>query len=352
MYSVPFLYRNFPTKLFETYKKFHNFTEEYNSKEKASELLVENMIISTITLRGEFENFQFNEKSNAGMIKANKYVRYKQSKYETEAQDGYSYPIKKQKKTNRGRKPKPKVEKKQRKTDKIYNSFDSQCTCGTENTVADYYHPHRSLRENELINEILNDIRASNIRNNIFRIKIFRNGMYGVPGVQRTDFYDVLPALLNLEEVLRDVDEKCKLKLDTFYVDLINCKTIIKDKSLNINTSLLGKIISESEKYKNYIGINEVVFRSNKSANCARIYLLRYKKKKNELKKTSIKVYSKKINIFAASSYEEACEMLLFINFVLFENRDKVFSNSSSSAASNENGKNVVEITDSESEDE
>lgn len=287
---------------------------------------------STLTAKGQFTNILFNEERlikkltvpdggyiiqigcNFGEI-ANKNPNYTQ-------------PPAKKRVSNRGRKPKAKP-KSNRKLQGSGKYFSSQITFFI-------YCP---------------------ISKKIYKIKLFRNGGFQVPGVNKPNMHDLISPINILKDYLQNefnntsINSKyfisvmrnyiCRLKNSNLLIKLNILENILEEYKLNtdinIYIDILNKFVSNQKMTESYMEtITEYIGHKHTvqglaeiQHNCERYFGLIIKFYRpvpwKMTKRTTIKVLrSGKINIDGGNSIEECFSLYHWLAALLFEHKDTV----------------------------
>lgn len=233
--------------------------------------------------------------------------------------DGYADPPPKVKTSKRGRKPKPKKVKTRVQGNGKY--FNSQITC----TV-------RSLRK----------------PTKVYKIKMFRNGKFQVPGVLEDDMADIDEPLELVRDMLSKIFEK-EVTIQDRVVQMRNCKTVLSDPMLSINTTELGSLIEVEWKGENNMNISSVEYKTAQNSNKVVIKFSRPTKDK-ATKKTTLKILKQKINIEGAVGKEGVDEIFWWLNDFLLDNYYSVVNDPE--APELDSDSSDTDDSDSDSEDE
>jgi hypothetical protein len=287
----------------------------YQQDLKTNKILTE-LLPSTLTAKGTFNNVSFNEEDIIEMLTkpVGGYILSIGCNYGViiNPSPDYTSPPKKIRTSKRGRKPKNKPKSK-RKLQGSGKYFSSQITF-----------------------EIYN---ASNKK--IYKIKLFRNGGFQVPGVNKPDMSDLIAPIIILRNYLRDefMDETidvqyfisvmrnyiCKIANSNVLIRLNELETLLKNFKEADSTIDIDELCSEFdttmlEEIKKYMGSenNNTIGIAEIQNNCERYFglILKFHRpvpwKMN--KRTTIKVLrSGKINIDGGNSIEEGLELYYWI---------------------------------------
>jgi len=318
-------------------KKLKNNINHYSSRTKPDDKIFTEMIPSTLTAKGKFTNVCFNEEDIIDMLTVPNggYILKICCNYGIleNANPDYTKPAPRTRVSNRGRKPKTKPKSK-RKLQGTGKFFSSQITFEIYNQETD----------------------------KIYKIKLFRNGRFQVPGVNKPDMSDLVTPIKILRDYLREefLDTNievsyfisvmrnyiCKIQNRQLLIRLNELETLFKNKKelLDINphyelvndinkikgVNYTEKIKEEIKKYigekYNEIGIAEI------QNNCERYFglILKFYRpvpwKMN--KRTTIKILrSGKINIDGSNSVEESYELYHWLEYIFTKNFETILHN-------------------------
>ena len=252
---------------------------------------------STITVGGFFTNVAMHEERDIAKFKdmAVEPVVKIGSNFGEYYAEGYTDPVKPPKTSKRGRKPKPKKPKTRIQGSGKY--FNSQITFTT------------SSRRNP---------------NKKYKLKVFRNGKFQVPGVLESDMADIEEPLAKVAELLGKVFGTV-VTVSDMVVQMRNCKTILSDSSLIINTNALGKLIEAEKKGDNEMRISSVEYMSAQNSSKVVVKFSRPTKDK-ATKKTTLKILKQKINIEGAVGKDGVDEIYNWLNDFLLDNYYQVIN--------------------------
>jgi hypothetical protein len=289
------------------------------------------LVPSTITIKGVFNNIQFNEEHIIGMLSepSGGYILKICCNYGVLLNKTplYIKPPAKVRVSNRGRKPKIKKLSK-RKLQGSGKYFSSQITF-------EIYNPESEK---------------------IYKIKLFRNGGFQVPGINRPDITDLINPIKELEKYLQTefLDETIKAKYFISVMRNYICR--LKDKDLLIRLNEL-EILFKSQKdddednpryelmddiskklnlynpneIKNYIGKkHNSIGIAEIQNNCERYFgliLKFYRPVSWKLeKRTTVKVLrSGKINIDGANNIEDAYVLYHWLEHIFIQYKNSIF---------------------------
>jgi hypothetical protein len=168
---------------------------------------------STLTAEGRFAGIRFNEVTLFPQLtKPTGYIQMIGCNFGEMFNDDYKPPVI-NKKSSRGRKPKPKVKNK-RKQHGNGKYFESQITFIIK-------HPETHL---------------------IYKIKLFRNGTFQVPGIKRADMQDLLAPINILREYITGILKK-DIAIMYFKSVMRNYKSRITDENMRVDLEQLEEII-------------------------------------------------------------------------------------------------------------
>lgn len=195
--------------------------------------------------------------------------------------------------------------------------------------------------------------------NKIYKIKVFRNETFQIPGILNADFSDVIPSLIKLKNYFRNVLIDNSIELGEIYPTLTNYKCKLINSNLKIK---LPDIIKEIEAYKRnstdqtiifnildssskintssaslikkYIPVNrydiaEIKFEQERVSSVVTIKFYRPSLRNNKpswlKKKSTIKIFqSGKINLDAVKTYEEALNLYKWLNKFVKDTYSKI----------------------------
>jgi TATA-box binding protein (TBP) (component of TFIID and TFIIIB) len=310
---------------------------KYYKKKKKGEKLFTELKPSTLTAKGKICNISFSEEDIIDMltIPLNGYILEIGCNYGVLVNPSPDYikPEPKKRISNRGRKPKKKPKNK-RKIQGSGKYFSSQITFNIYNVDND----------------------------KIYKIKLFRNGGFQVPGVKRPDMTDLIKPIGILCDYLKKefMDDEINAKyvisvMRNYICRIINLNVLVRlneletmlknkkeDENVNpiyIMTDAIGKSFNMCQigvdcvkeyigKKDNMIGIAEI------QNNCERYFGLILKFYRpvpwRMGKRTTIKILrSGKINIDGSNSIEEAYELYHWLEYIFINNYDEILFNTS-----------------------
>ena len=294
-------------------QKYKQITENVENKKIFTDLKP-----STITAKGLFNNIDFKEEDIIDMLTTptGGYILSIVCNHgeHINPNPNYKEPPPKVRISNRGRKPKEKT-KTRRKIQGSGKYFSSQITFNIYSTET----------------------------RKVYKIKLFRNGGFQVPGIQNPNMTDIILPLTILREYLRKefLDDTieiqyiisvmrnyiCKISNPNILIRLNEIERIIKNLKENENyNEIYDYIDTIAEKYnisnceciKEYIGKKNVIGLAELQNNCERYFglILKFHRpvpwKLN--KRTTIKILrSGKINIDGSNSIEESFELYYWL---------------------------------------
>jgi hypothetical protein len=304
-------------------KKIINSTDNYKNMVNPSKKIFTTLIPSTLTAKGLLSNISFIEEEIIDMLRppAGGYILKIGCNYgviENMSPD-YEKPPPKVRVSNRGRKPKPKPKSK-RKLQGSGKYFSSQITF-------EIYNPDNDK---------------------IYKIKLFRNGRFQVPGVNKPDMSDLIKPMITLRNYLREefVDDTieiqyfisvmrnyiCRIVNQNILIRLGELETLFKNQKeiddINPAYELLNEnplklqCVEDIQKYigkkNNSIGIAEI------QNNCERYFglILKFYRPVSWkiTKRTTIKILrSGKINIDGGNSIEESFQLYHWLEHIFSE---------------------------------
>lgn len=294
-------------------------------KSKITKKIFTELVPSTLTAKGSFNNVKFNEEDIIDMLSEpiGGYILKIGCNYGTiiNKSPKYDAPPVKVRLSKRGRKPKQKVVSK-RKIQGSGKYFSSQITF-------EIYNPDNDK---------------------IYKIKLFRNGGFQVPGIKKPDMSDLIKPIrvlrdyLRLEFVDEDIDIQYFISVMRNYICRIkNPKLLIRLNELEIlfkNQKKLGVINPVCEYLdahddftepalsiiKDYIGnkINSIGIAEIQN-NCERYFglILKFHRPvpwRLDKRATIKALRSNKINIDGGNSIEECDELYYWLEYILSTN--------------------------------
>lgn len=272
------------------FKMYRQLMERYNlTPTDYNGTIIDAIKPSTITVGGLFTNIVLNEKTDVTKFKACEPIVQIGSNYGELFAPEYKPPEKKIKTSKRGRKPKPKEPKKRLQGSGKY--FNSQITF---------------------------IIRSPTNVNKLYKFKVFRNGKFQVPGVLSTNQDDIETPIQLLRQYFIEVYNK-DVQVIEKVVQMRNCKTILSDSDLSINTIALGAIVSHEMKSVNEMKINNVEYQTAQVSSKVVIKFLRPTKDKPN-KQTTLKILKQKINFEGAVGFEGVNDIYWWLNDLLLDN--------------------------------
>lgn len=283
----------------------------YKNKILSSQKIFSKLVPSTLTVKGKFTNICFNEEDIIDYLSqpSGGYILKICCNYGVIINESPNYtpPPARTRTSNRGRKPKIK-KKTKRKLQGSGKYFSSQITFEIYNKQT----------------------------NKVYKIKLFRNGGFQVPGVTMPDMSDLILPIKILRDYLREefIDDNidvmyfisvmrnyiCRISNTNILVRLNELETLFKhQKEVSINNSLYDLVpklnFIKSDDIKEYIGNkNNKIGLAEIQNNCERYFGLILKFYRPVIwkmnKRTTIKVLrSGKINIDGSNNIQEAYEL-------------------------------------------
>ena len=313
-----------------TKKKINESIKYYKDLSSLNEKIFTELVPSTLTAKGSFSNICFNEEDIIDMLEepVGGYILKICCNYGVIINKSpvYDMPPPKVRISNRGRKPKIKKISK-RKLQGSGKYFSSQITF-------EIYNPESKK---------------------IYKIKLFRNGGFQVPGICRPDITDLIMPIKILRDYLQqefvDTGIKvqyfisvmrnyiCRLIDDNLLIRLNELETMFKTQKDNDENNPIYDLMDKISKNLNLLNndtIKEYIGKKNNSIgiaeiqnNCERYFGLILKFYRPVLwkidKRTTIKVLrSGKINIDGSNSIEEAYELYYWLEYIFNEYRDSI----------------------------
>jgi hypothetical protein len=311
---------------------------------------------STLTAKGKFSDILFNEEEIIGMLNMpeNECILKIGCNYGEMLNVNSKYqPIEtKVKKSNRGRKPKVKPKSK-RKLQGTGKYFSSQITF-------EVYHPEYKK---------------------IYKIKLFRNGHFQVPGVSNTEMDDLIYPITVLRDYLRKEFFDDSIKIVYFISVMRNYKCSFSNPKLFVYLNKLEKVLIKEKKgvnfnadlhelidfkypvetnswitsVKEYIGHTNSMNIAEIQNNCERYFGLIIKFYRpipwKKDKKTTIKILrSGKVNFDGGNSEKEIFELYYWLQWFILKNYDKVVYDEDASDSDTSDTVGYVSIYDTEPE--
>lgn len=314
-------------------KKIDNNINNFKKLLKPTEKIFTELVPSTITAKGSFSNICFNEEELIGRLSEPKggYILKIGCNYGVikNSDPAYVQLPARVRISNRGRKPKIKKISK-RKTQGSGDYFSSQITF-------EIYNPDTKK---------------------VYKIKLFRNGGFQVPGINNPNLTDLIMPIKTLQSYLQKEFMDNNIEIEYFISVMRNyiCRLINTDLLIRLNEleilfknqkdndennpiyelvdALSHKLsLLKYETIKKYIGIkNNYINLAEVQNNCERYFGLIMKFYRPVLwkldKRTTIKILrSGKINIDGANSKEEAFELYHWLEYILSEFRGSILYN-------------------------
>jgi hypothetical protein len=303
--------------------KIINSIDTYKQMVKPTQKIFTPLIPSTLTAKGQLSNIYFNEEEIIDMFRppVGGYILKIGCNYgviENLCPD-YEKPLPKVRVSNRGRKPKTKPKSK-RKLQGSGKYFSSQITF-------EIYNPDNGK---------------------IYKIKLFRNGRFQVPGVNKPDMSDLIKPMIILREYLRIefVDETieiqyfisvmrnyiCRINNPNILIRLGELETLFKNQKDMDEINPAYELLDENplnlqgvEDIQNYIGKkNNSIGIAEIQNNCERYFglILKFYRPVSWkiTKRTTIKILrSGKINIDGGNSIEESFQLYHWLEHIFSE---------------------------------
>lgn len=225
----------------------------------------------------------------------------------------------------------------------------------------------------QMSSQIQVHIRSHWSKEKIYKIKSFRKGTFGVPGIKKKDYSDVMPALEILRDYHRKVHSNNSIEIHpNIFPILVNYKWQLKNRNLifelqniideiasyklnNTEQNIIFKILDKSPKLnknmaniiKKYIPVNrfdisELKLNREKVSSGISIKFrrpaIRIKNKKHLNAKSTLKIFqSGKVNLDAVKSLEEAHDLYDWLdNFIQIRYDKLIYDTSISSSDSSD----------------
>jgi len=299
----------YPFSLFKRIApKFGIQPQEYEGR------LFKVMAPSTLTVGGSFSDVKLHEEKDIHKFKAGGDIVLVGSLFGEDYLPSYAPklpPPPNEQKKQRGRKPKTKEKKRKVKGNGRY--FSSQITFVVRSKV----------KEGKL-----------------YKFKVFRTGVFQVPGVLNADMKDMDEPIETLRGYLMQWFPA--ITLQGRYVQMRNCKTILEDPDLIILTRPLGQLIlMDQMKNGDQMKIFKVEYLTDKNASKTVVKFSR-PTKSNPLKSTTLKILKQKINFEGGVGMSDINHIFGWLNNFLLDNYSKTIHDRSYIQA--------VDESDSESE--
>ena len=293
---------------------------------------------STLTAQGILTNINFNEGEIIGMLaKPTGEIKLIGCNYGKIKNDTYKEPVE-VKKSNRGRKPNVKTTPK-RKSQGSGEYFSSQITFEV------HHYPTRIIN---------NNMQSTNIKSSnptIYKIKLFRNGKFQVPGIKSPSMYELIDPINvigsylseNFQAEVKSTDfiavmrnYKCRLLNENIYIDLDKLEEIInyEKKPIHLEKYINYLLHYMPEKIKaktlrfvgktNILNIAEITYNNDR---CFSLNIKFYRPMpQNITKKTTVKLLKKgKINFDGGNSEYEIEELYYWLLDLYTRYQDDIF---------------------------
>lgn len=319
---------------------YRNILEDQKAG-KGREMLLSPLNPSTLTAKGMFSNVLFNEEDVIDLMEVPDdmcIVKIGCNYGEiVNVESPYLSPKSKGKKSNRGRKPKVKVKSK-RKLQGTGKYFSSQITF-------EVHHPEYAKT---------------------YKIKLFRNGHFQVPGVSHTKMLDLVEPATRLRNYLREQfyddsiqtvyfisvmrNYKCSLINENLcvYLNKLEKALILEKQGEEFNRDLSELLLARYPPDQNswitsvreYIGTTNAMNIAEIQNNCERYFGLIIKFYRpvpwKVDKKTTIKILrSGKVNFDGGNSEEEIMELYYWLQWFLLKHYDEVVYDSKEDSGRN-----------------
>jgi len=344
-------------------KKILNSISYYKNHTIENEKVFTELVPSTLTAKGQFTNINFNEEDIIDMLRTpdGGYILKIGCNYGVIVNPNPSYdpPEAKVRTSNRGRKPKikPKSKRKVQGTGKF---FSSQITF-------EIYNPETKK---------------------IYKIKLFRNGRFQVPGVKQPDMSDLINPISTLRDYLVDqfMDETikveyfisvmrnyiCRIANPNILIRLNDLETLFKSQKDTDSPAIYHKFVEDnkhilfchniiksyiykkipkvniyyrfvernknilycSDIIKKYIGKKNIIGMAEIQNNCERYFGLILKFNRPVAwkldKRTTIKILrSGKINIDGGNSIEEIYQLYYWLKYTFIKYKSAILFDTS-----------------------
>lgn len=302
LYALPFT-------IFKTI--IYDLDPNYDISKKYGGYIVDPLESSTFTVNCDFTNVKFDESVDMHLFSKIEYpfihIGSNYGEYTIPEYDPFSCKSEKveEKKTNRGRKPKVKETKSQN----AGKYFKSQVTFvyATDEQISK---PDKvMLKDGRLVT--------------IYKIKLFRNGNCGIPGIVKADLSDSIKPIEYMREYLSKIFNK-SIGVSNITTSLRNCKTALNDKSATINIYKFGNILNLEKNKWPLLKIFSIEYISAK--NSAQIKILFSRPSKDDPTKfATLKIMKQKINFEGFTSYEDMLIIYNWVNKMLIQHYNDLF---------------------------
>lgn len=253
---------------------------------------------STITVGGKFTNVTLNEKLDINKFYTTDSIVKIGSNFGEHISPTYVEPVKPLKTSKRGRKKKEKKPKTRIQGSGKY--FNSQITF---------------------------IVKSPTINTKFYKFKIFRTGVFQVPGILNAEMKDIYQPISILKDYFKTI-YNVDVTNDEPQVQMRNCKSILLNKNLTINTKQIGEIIDKRKIDNDPIKIDTVEYLGSNNTNKIIIKFNRPTAAKFN-KKTTLKILKQKINIEGAISIDDIKNICEWLNRLMIDNYPKVINDPS-----------------------
>lgn len=292
------------------YEKIFNSEEMYK--------IFSEPINTTNTMEGQFSNVRFMEAELINLVNPNEDIIEYKCNFGEKRYPLYT-PYKKERKSNRGRKPKPKPIK-TRKQQGDGSSFNSQMTCVVRSS-----------------NIKVNEDKSIPYGCQIYKFKVFRTGKIQLPGVQQNALDDILVCSNKIAQTLnKALKPKQEIKLVSMSPVMKNYKFMINIKSRQIVNLPMMKTIISCIKYKNIEKLMQLSGKNIDIPEHPSIFMIKYSRQDTKMsskfitptnkkkdKTTRVNIFMRgRINILGALNTQitkKICDLLYWIFITFWE---------------------------------
>lgn len=279
---------------------------------------------SVSTIGGKISNIALNEETDMHLYKAKDPIMLIGSNYGTDCAEGY---VRKQKpdrtteKKVKGRKPKPRIQKRTTRSKKIMNDVKRYDEEGNEIKEDPSQFGEEPIY---LCSQITFEIKSPTIVGKLYKFKVFRDGVFELPGIVTPDYSDLYQPLSVLCEYCSKIFKKpVELIPNSISIHLLNCKTILQEPTYMFSIIGLGKAMEkEMISGKNPMRMVSVKYSSPETSTTIEVKFGRPTARLPK-KAVSLKILRQKINFEGGSSMVEIEELYRWLNDFIIEHYDE-----------------------------